>query len=112
MAVSQPFVCDLLEMQPGQPGGADWYFENCFEEQPLKFQMRVEGYGFILFFDGREDCVTDRNFNRQSMVSYTGNCLVKNGKDSFSFGCTFGGEEGPEVSVRVITQGAPYQITR
>ena len=41
MAISQTFVCDLLEMQPGQPGGADWYFENCFEEQPLKFQMRV-----------------------------------------------------------------------
>lgn len=135
MAISQPFLCDLLEMQPGQPGGADWSLRNVFEEQPLKFQMKVEGYGFIenpqfytkkglikfdtivkggqyLLFDGREAWVTDRNFNRQSMVSYAGNCLVKNGKDSFSFGCTFGGEEGPEVSVRVITQGAPYQITR
>lgn len=85
MAVSQPFVCDLLEMQPGQPGGADWYFENCFEEQPLKFQMKVE---------------------------YTGSCPLVKGKDSFSFGCTFGGEEGPEVSVQVITQGEPYHITR
>ena len=135
MAVSQPFVCDLLEMQPGQPGGADWYFENCFEEQPLKFQMRVEGYGFIekvqfytkkgpikfdatvkggqyLLFDGEEAWVTDRNFNRQEKVEYTGSCPLVKGKDSFSFGCTFGGEEGPEVSVQVITQGEAYHIMR
>ena len=135
MAISQPFVCDLLEMQPGQPGGADWYFENCFEEQPLKFQMRVEGYGFIekvqfytkkglikfdatvkggqyLLFDGDEAWVTDRNFNRQEKVEYTGSCPLVKGKDSFSFGCTFGGEEGPEVSVQVITQGEAYHIMR
>lgn len=135
MAVSQPFVCDLLEMQPGQPGGADWYFENCFEEQPLKFQMRVEGYGFIekvqfytkkglikfdatvkggqyLLFDGEEAWVTDRNFNRQGKAEYAGSCPLVKGKDSFSFGCTFGGEEGPEVSVQVITQGEAYHIMR
>lgn len=135
MAVSQPFVCDLLEMQPGQLGGADWYFENCFEEQPLKFQMRVEGYGFIekvqfytkkglikfdatvkggqyLLFDGEEAWVTDRNFNRQGKAEYTGSCPLVKGKGSFSFGCTFGGEEGPEVSVQVITQGEAYHIMR
>ena len=86
MAISQPFLCDLLEMQPGQPGGADWSLRNVFEEQPLKFQMKVEGYGFIenpqfytkkglikfrynrkrtdsiCFLYGREAWVTDRNF--------------------------------------------------
>ena len=135
MAISEPFICDLLEMQPGQPGGADWYMENGFEEQPLKFQMRVEGYGFIeepkfytkkgilkfdatvkggqyLLFDGKEAWVTDRNYNRQKKVSYTGSCPLVKGKDSFSFGCTFGGEEGPEVRIRVITQGTPCQISR
>lgn len=28
------------------------------------------------------------------------------------FGCSFGGEEGPEVRVRIITKSEPYLITR
>ncbi|MCI5650302.1 MAG: hypothetical protein MR332_12930 [Fusicatenibacter sp.] len=135
MAISKPFVCDLLEMQPGQPGGSDWSFDNPFEEQPLVFRMRVEGYGYIenprfytkkgminfeavvkggqyLIFDGQEAWVTDRNYNKLSKAEHTGNCLVEKGSAPLSFGCSFGGEEGPEVKVRVITQTAPRMISR
>ncbi|PWM32475.1 MAG: hypothetical protein DBX58_04095 [Clostridiales bacterium] len=135
MAISKPFVCDLLEMQPGQPGGADWSFENPFGEQKLAFRMKIEGYGYIekprfytrkgmirfdvrvkggqyLIFDGAEAYVTDRNYNRLSEAEYEGTCLVEKGIAPLSFGCSFGGEEGPEVTVRVITKSTPYAISR
>ncbi|MBQ7839344.1 MAG: hypothetical protein IJ390_02495 [Lachnospiraceae bacterium] len=135
MAISKPFVCDLLELQPGQPGGSDWSFENPFEEQALVFRMKVDGYGYIenprfytkkgmikfdavvkggqyLLFDGKEAYVTDRNYHRLSKAEYTGSCPVVNGIAPLSFGCSFGGEEGPEVKVRVITKSTPYTIRR
>lgn len=135
LAISKPLVCDLLEMQPGQPGGSDWSFENPFEEQEFAFRMKVEGDGYIqepkfytsngmikfqavvkggqyLVFDGGEAYVTDRNFNPLSKAGYTGGCRVKKGVAPLSFGCSFGGEEGPEVKVRVITKSEPYRISR
>ena len=45
--ISKPYVCDLLELQPGQPGGADWVLDNPFAEQEYEFRMRVVGYGEI-----------------------------------------------------------------
>lgn len=135
MAVSKPLVCDLLEMQPGQPGGSDWSFEQPFERQVFTFRMKVDGNGYIvnprfyntsgvvqfqatvkggqyLLFDGSRAFVTDRNYNKLEEVRYTGNCLVEKGNASLSFGCTFGGEEGPEVRVRVSTKSEPYSIKR
>lgn len=135
MAISKPFVCDLLEMQPGQPGGSDWSFDNPFEEQPLTFRMKVEGNGYVdnirfytkkgmvkfdasvkggqyLIFDGQEAYVTDRNFNRLEKAGVSGSCLVGKGISPLSFGCSFGGEEGPEVKVRVITKSEPHLIER
>ena len=133
MAISKPFICDLLEMQPGQPGGSDWSFTNPFEEQELVFRMRVEGYGYIenprfytrlgmirfdarvkggqyLIFDGKEAYVTDRNYNRVGTAGYSGSCRLAKGTAALSFGCSFGGEEGPEVRVRVMTKTQPYTI--
>lgn len=135
LAVSKPFICDLLEMQPGQPGGSDWSVDNPFEEQGLAFRMRVEGYGYIenpcfytgkgmirfdtvvkggqyLLFNGTDAYVTDRNYNRLSKAEHTGKCPVERGSAPLSFGCSFGGEEGPEVRVRFITGAAPYIIRR
>lgn len=135
LAISKPLICDLLEMQPGQPGGSDWSFENPFGEQEFAFRMKVEGDGYIedpkfynqngmlkfravvkggqyLVFDGRTACVTDRNFNILSKAEHSGSCRVKKGAAPLSFGCSFGGEEGPEVSVRVITKSEPYLIKR
>ena len=33
-------------------------------------------------------------------------------RKKLSFGCLFGGEEGPEIRVRVITKSEPYIIKR
>lgn len=135
MAISKPLVCDLLEMQPGQPGGSDWSFAQPFDRQKFSFRMKVDGYGYIenprfynscgamqfqatvkggqyLLFDGCRAYVTDRNYNRLSEAAYTGDCFVEKGYAQLSFGCSFGGDEGPEVKVRVITKSTPYTITR
>ncbi|MDD7740706.1 MAG: hypothetical protein PUJ62_11725 [Lachnospiraceae bacterium] len=135
MAISKPYVCDLLEMQPGQPGGSDWSFTNKFEEQELVFRMKVDGYGYVenirfynqsgmikfqatvkggqyLLFDGKNAFVTDRNYNVLESVSFIGSCRLAKGTAPLSFGCTFGGEEGPEVKVRVMTKGDPQPICR
>ena len=135
LAISRVLICDLLEMQPGQPGGSDWSFDNPFEEQELIFRMKVEGNGYIedpkfythngmikfhaavkggqyLVFDGRTAYVTDRNFNILSKAEHSGRCHVKKGVAPLSFGCSFGGEEGPEVRVRVIMRSEPYLIKR
>lgn len=135
MAITNPLVCDLLEMQPGQPGGSDWTLHNPLEKQNFAFRMKVEGYEYIenprfynkygmlqfrtvvkggqyLLFDGQEAYVTDRNYNRLSEATYTGSCQIDQGVAQLSFGCSFGGEEGPEVRVRVITKSEPYLIQR
>ncbi len=39
-------------------------------------------------------------------------CLVDKGNAQLSFGCSFGGDEGPEVRVRVITKAVPYVVAR
>lgn len=135
MAITRPLICDLLEMQPGQPGGSDWTLNNPLEKQSFSFRMKVEGYGYIenprfynkygmlqfrtvvkggqyLLFDGQEAYVTDRNYNRLSRAEYSGSCQIDHGAAQLSFGCSFGGEEGPEVQVRLITRSEPYLIRR
>ncbi len=37
---------------------------------------------------------------------------MEKGHSQLSFGCSFGGDEGPEVKVRIITKSEPYSITR
>lgn len=135
MAISKPLICDLLEMQPGQPGGSDWTFENKLEKQEFSFRMKVEGNGYIenpkfynrsgviqfhakikggqyLIFDDHRAFVTDRNFNKISEVEYKGKCFVEKNTAQLSFSCLFGGEEGPEIKVRIITKSEPYMIQR
>lgn len=133
MDISQVFVCDLLEMQPGQPGGADWSLNSPFESQPLKFTMKVDGNGNIvnpsfanaggrikftgtikggqyLIFDGEKAYITDRNYCKLEDISFVGELTVEKGQRAFSYYCDFNGEEGPEVTVRVITYGNPQEI--
>ncbi len=135
IAITKPLVCDLLEMQPGQPGGSDWTLRNPMEKQNFAFRMKVNGYGYIqdprfyckygmlqfravvkggqyLLFDGKEAYVTDRNYNRLAQVDYSGSCQIDQGDTQLSFGCSFGGDEGPEVQVRIITKAKPYLIRR
>lgn len=135
LAISKPLVCDLLEMQPGQPGGSDWSLTQPFDRQSFSFRMKVDGYGHIenpkfynatgvlqfqttvkggqyLLFDGQKAFVTDRNYNKLYEAAYMGSCQMEKGHSQLSFGCSFGGDEGPEVKVRIITKSEPYSITR
>ena len=77
----------------------------------LQFRTVVKG-GQYLLFDGQEAYVTDRNYNRLSRAEYSGSCQFDHGAAQLSFGCSFGGEEGPEVQVRLITRSEPYLIRR
>lgn len=131
--LSKPYVCDLLELQPGQPGGADWVLDNPYAEQEYEFRMRVVGYGGIhnpslytskgilkfnctvkgdqyLWYRNGKAVITDRNYRVLEEVKAVGKGIVENGQHPFSFGCEFSGEEGPEVTVRVFTKGEPMEI--
>ena len=131
--MSKPYVCDLLELQPGQPGGADWVLDNPYAEQEYEFRMRVVGYGEIhnpslytskgilkfpctvkggqyLWYRNGKAVITDRNYRVLEEVKAVGKGIVEKGQHPFSFGCEFSGEEGPEVTVRVFTKGEPTEI--
>lgn len=133
LQISQPYVCDLLELQPGQPGGADWVLDNPFADQPYEFRMRVEGYGEIhnpscytragmlkfpctirgsqyLWYRGGKAFLTDRNYRFLEEVPVIGQDIARQGQHPFSFACAFSGEEGPEVTVKVFTRGEGIRI--
>lgn len=133
--ISKPMVCDLLEMQPGQPGGADWSAENPFEEQEYDMILRVEGYGRILSpslytskgmlkFSGAvqggqyliyrqgKALRTDRNYNALEELTVTGTGILDRGIQHLGFACDFDGEEGPEVTVRLLTYGSPEKLPK
>lgn len=133
--ISAPMVCDLLEMQPGQPGGADWSVDNPYEEQSYDMILRVEGNGRILSpslytvkgmlkFTGaipggqyliyRQGTAlrTDRNYNVLEELQAAGTGVLDREIQHLGFACDFDGEEGPEVTVRLLTRGCPERIPK
>lgn len=131
--LSKPYVCDLLELQPGQPGGADWVLQNPHAAQPYDLRVRVEGNGQIhdpafitrkgilrfpctvkgsqyLWYRNGRAYITDRNYRVLEEVKPAGQGIAESGQQPFSFSCGFSGEEGPEVTVRVFTKGEPVRI--
>lgn len=135
MHITKPMVCDMLEMQPGQPGGADWSGDNPFDEQEYEMVLRVVGSGWIespalynsrgmLKFSGRvhggqyiiyrqgKALRTDRNYRVIEEIPVTGKGILPAGTQHLGFACDFGGEEGPEVTVRLMTYGQPERILK
>lgn len=125
---SQSFHCDLLEMQPGQPGGADWTFYNQFEKQTYNCSIRVFGDGYIenmaittkngmlkfpvrisggeyLLYDGKVGRITDKNYNTLREFKPIGTGIVSAGQQALSLYCDFGGNEGPEITVNMEIHG-------
>ncbi len=132
--VSQTYVCDLMELQPGQPGGADWVYNNPYHKQHYDLRACVTGYGEIenptfitknamlkfdctikggqyLIFRGGSAYIADRNFNKIRDVQYSGEGIVEAGQQAFSFSCGFAGDEPPEVAVKVFAYGEGIPIT-
>ncbi|MBP3965880.1 hypothetical protein [Paenibacillus lignilyticus] len=140
ISLSAPLVCSPEELQPGQPGGADWPFFNMHEAQPLRFSMRVlsaygneEGYikrpticmngqymtfetevraGEYLVCDGdRVGQIMDRNWNvLRTAQASSEPPIVRAGSQTISFSCKFEGEPKPSVSVKVSTRSAPESV--
>ncbi len=132
--ISKPFVCDLLELQPGQPGGADWILINPYQAQQYELRVKVEGNGEIhnpafitkqgmlkfncsvkggqyLWYRSSKAYITDRNYRIIEYVTKQGEGIVDMGQQLFSISCEFSGEEGPEVNVKVFTRDNPIIFT-
>ena len=132
--ISRHFHCDLADMQPGQPGGADWQWDNPYAEGrfalklrviveggidnptlmtakgTVKFPCKVEAGQYLLYdFESDSASVTDKNFNVISAVKPEGTATLQAGAQSVSFSC--GRSDGdPEVDVRYMLRGTPYQV--
>lgn len=134
--ISMPYRCILGEMQPGQPGGADWSWESPFDGQ-FSIRLKVEGDGsirnpsfttpkgvikfpceietgqYLLYeMDGRA-MITDRNYNIIAEVNPQGSAALTQGASAVSFSCEKGGEDNdPEVIVRLVTRGKGEEIIK
>lgn len=131
--ISKRYCCNLSELQPGQPGGADWVWENKYAGS-CKIQLRVDGEGsisnpsfttssgiikfpcqlksgqYLLYdFDGTAT-VTDKNYNVLETIDAEGELHLPENSSSVSFSCEPGMGETPEVTIRYITRGNPEKI--
>lgn len=133
LTISKHFRCNLGEMQPGQPGGADWSWSSPVEsvyairlkvdgdgaiKNPafttpkgvIKFPCEISDRQYLLYtFDGKA-VVTDKNYNVISEVIPQGNALLPAGTSAVAFSCEQTSEDTPEVIIRYITKGTPEVI--
>lgn len=133
LSISKHFRCNMAEMQPGQPGGADWSWSSPYEsvyairlkvdgdgtiKDPsfttpkgvIKFPCEISDRQYLLYtFDGKA-VVTDKNYNVISEVTPQGNALLPAGSSAVAFSCEQISEDAPEVIIRYITKGAPEII--
>ncbi|MEA5129433.1 MAG: hypothetical protein VB074_14735 [Proteiniphilum sp.] len=134
--ISKSYRCSLGEMQPGQPGGADWSWESPFDGQfairlkvegdgsvrnpsfttpkgIIKFPCEIESGQYLLYeLDGKA-IITDKNYNTITEVIPQGSAALMQGVSSVSFSCEKGGEDDdPDVVVRFITRGEGEKIVK
>jgi len=140
--ISKSLGCNPEELQPGQPGGADWAFYNKFSDQPLRFCMRVaESYGnedasvkrptfytngeymtfdtevyanqYLVCEGDRIGKIYDLNWNLLGTVQASADApIVRKGGHTISFSCKFIGDPKPKVSVKVFTRGESQVVRK
>lgn len=133
ISISPVYTCALGEMQPGQPGGADWTVTNR-REASFAFRLRVDGEGeirdpmfrnaggavkfpctvedgqYLLFdLDGRCE-VTDKNYRTLCRVDPVGTLALPCGTSALSFSCSHDRGDTPDVLVTFLTRGEGTQI--
>ncbi|OME74100.1 hypothetical protein BK120_32005 [Paenibacillus sp. FSL A5-0031] len=138
--ISKPLVCNPAELQPGQPGGADWTHFNRYADQPLKFTLRViPSYGnddasikrptfytngvymtfdtevfvnqYLVCEGDRIGKVYDQNWKLLRTIHASADApIVRKGGQPLSFSCKFEGDPKPLVSVRVTTWGEREEV--
>lgn len=133
--ISERFRCNLSEMQPGQPGGADWSWKSP-EESSYALRIKVEGDGsianpsfttplgvvkiegtlkanqYILLDHQGKATLTDQNYNQVSALTVQGKALLPKGASAVSFSCEVAGDSRPDVVVRYITRQTPEKIRK
>ncbi|MBE6896206.1 MAG: hypothetical protein E7477_03805 [Ruminococcaceae bacterium] len=133
VSVSKRYTCDLSELQPGQPGGADWSVDNPYpgnaafclkvdgdgsirdimiktSQSTVKFDCEVEDGQYLIFgFDGKAE-ITDKNFKTIEKVEPQGELILPAGNSSVAFSCGHDKDSTPDVVVRFITRGTPEII--
>lgn len=140
VSISKPLVCNPAELQPGQPGGADWTFFNRHADQPLRLTMRViPSYGnddasvkrptfytngvymsfdtevfanqYLVCEGDRIGKIYDSNWNLLKTVQASADSpIVRHGGQTLSFSCKFDGDPKPLVQVKVTTWGEPEVV--
>lgn len=131
--ISKHYRCNLAEMQPGQPGGADWSWSSPYEstyairlkvdgdgtiKDPsfttpkgvIKFPCEISDRQYLLYTFDSKAIVTDKNYNVISEVTPQGNALLPAGSSAVAFSCEQISEDAPEVIIRYITKGTPEII--
>ncbi|MFC0390106.1 hypothetical protein ACFFJ8_01830 [Paenibacillus mendelii] len=137
---SKPLVCNPAELQPGQPGGADWVYFNPYADQPLKFTLRVvPSYGnedasvkrptlytsgvymtfdtelkpnqYLVCDGGRTGNIYDQNWNLLQTVQASADApILRSGGQPVSFSCKFEGDPKPSVSVKISAWSDPETV--
>lgn len=133
MEILKPYVCNLAEMQPGQPGGSDWSVTNRMEAG-FSIRLKNEGEGSIsnpafktaggtikfictvsenqyllVDFDGKAE-LTNKNFTTIENVEALGTAALPKGTSAVAFSCDHDKYETPEISVRFINRGNPERV--
>jgi len=133
MEISKPYICNLAEMQPGQPGGSDWSVMNNMEagfsirlhnegegsiRNPafktaggtIKFNCAIAESQYLLVdFEANAE-VTNRNFVKIADAEVFGAAALPTGTSAVAFSCEHDRYESPEISVRFFTRGMPEGI--
>ena len=138
VSFSKQYTCMPQELQPGQPGGADWPAVNSMTEQPLRFRLyvgpgeqgsvqdpafsiggqhvvyRVELQpGQYLVCDGEAaGMVHDADWNLLQKVPASVPPIVPAGHHVVSFSCAFLGGCQSRVNVRFVTMSQPELVKK
>lgn len=133
LSISKHYRCNLSEMQPGQPGGADWSLDTPYggryairlkvegdgaiqnpsfttSQGVIKFPCTIAEHQYLLYTPDGKAVVTDKNYKTITEVQPEGKALISAGSSGISFSCQQEGEDAPEVVVRFITRGEPEKV--